>query len=119
MPPIQSTPGDQHVEYGASWVGEVSLLQNDHSIPDMPVTRIAVLVASRPGQPLTGQFRGPPAVRKAIRYVQSSSPGGVAVQLRLPSAARPYCVIMCPAIDPITIYYPHSLQCTLPFCRSR
>ena len=40
MPPVQSTPGEQHVAAGAPWVGEVYLLKNDHSIPDMPVEKV-------------------------------------------------------------------------------
>ena len=40
MPHVQSTLGDQHVTSGAPWVGEVSLLQNYHSIPDMPVKKM-------------------------------------------------------------------------------
>ena len=81
-------------------------------------TRITVLVAARPGHPPTGHFRGPPAVRKAIRYVRGSSPGGVYAQTRLPSTARPCCVLMYPAINPITISSLYSLKCTSPFCRS-
>ena len=40
MPPAQSTPGEQHVAAGTPWVGEVYLLKNDHSIPDMPVEKV-------------------------------------------------------------------------------
>ena len=62
-------------------------------------TRIAVLVTARPRQPSTGQFRGLPAVRKAIWYVRASSLRGAANQLNLPSAALPCCVLICPASD--------------------
>ena len=37
-------------------------------------TRIAVLVAARPGHPSTGQLRGPPLVGKAMQYFCGSSP---------------------------------------------
>ena len=37
VPPVQYTPGHQHVTAGAPWVGEVSLLQYDYGIADMLV----------------------------------------------------------------------------------
>ena len=40
VPPVQSTPGHYHVSVGVQWVGEVSLLQNDNSIMDMPVEKV-------------------------------------------------------------------------------
>ena len=40
MPPVQSTPGEQHVVSRALWVREVSLLQNYHSKADMPVNKM-------------------------------------------------------------------------------
>ena len=40
VPVVSCLPWDQHVALGAPWVGEVSLLQNDHNIPDMPVEKV-------------------------------------------------------------------------------
>ena len=40
MPPFQSTSGHHYVAFGSPWVGEVSLLQNDNSILDMPVGKV-------------------------------------------------------------------------------
>ena len=37
---VKCTPGDQHVASGATWVGGVSLLQNDHCVLDMPVQKM-------------------------------------------------------------------------------
>ena len=82
-------------------------------------TRIAVLVAARPGHPSTGQFRGPPTVRKSIVYIRGSSPGDMAAQLRILYAALPFCVCMCPAINPSAISSSHSLHCTCPLCLFR
>ena len=81
-------------------------------------TRIDVLVAKHPGHPSTGQFCGPPAVGKVILYIRGSSPGAVADQLLLPYSDLPFCVYMCPAINPSTISSLHSLHCTLPLYRS-
>ena len=40
MPPVQCNPGQNHVALGAPWVAEVSLLQNDDGIPDIPVGKM-------------------------------------------------------------------------------
>ena len=40
MPSVQSTSGDQHVASKTPWVGEDSLLQNDHSILDIPMHKV-------------------------------------------------------------------------------
>ena len=40
MPSVQRTPGDQHVASGEPWVGEVSLLKNDHGVPEIPGQKI-------------------------------------------------------------------------------
>ena len=40
VPSVQSTKGYQHVASGSQWVGEVSLLQNYHSISDMPMQKM-------------------------------------------------------------------------------
>ena len=121
VPPVQISPGDQHVTARAPWVGEVSLLPNDHSILDMPVEKVYLHCrpcrrASRTTS--TGKFRGPTVVGKAIEYIHSSLTGAVAAQLCLPSAALPCCVCMCPASNPSAISYLLSLHCNLPFCSS-
>ena len=40
MSPFQCTPGHQHVALGTPFMGKVSLLQNDKSIPDMPMGKM-------------------------------------------------------------------------------
>ena len=40
MPPVKITTGHQHISVGVPWVGEVSLIQNDHIIPDMTVKKM-------------------------------------------------------------------------------
>ena len=122
VPPVQISPGDQHVTARAPWVGEVSLLPNDHSIPDMPVEKVYLHCrpcrrASRTTS--TGKFRGPTVVGKAIEYIHSSLTGAVAAQLCLPSAALPFCVCMCPTSNPSAISSPHSLYWTCPLFCSR
>ena len=83
------------------------------------LTYIAVLVATRPGHPSTGQLLGPPLAGKAMQYVRGSSPVSEVLQLRLSSTDRPCCAILCPAKDPAAISSLYSLQWNLPFCRSR
>ena len=81
-------------------------------------TCIAVLVTARPVHPSTGQFRGPPVVRKSILYVRGYSPGSLDAQLRPPSAALQRCICMCPASNPSAISSPQSLHWTRTLCRS-
>ena len=40
MPRVQSLPGHQHVAPGAPGVGEVSILQYNHDVPDMTVEKV-------------------------------------------------------------------------------
>ena len=40
MPPVQINTGGQHVASGSPYVGEVSSIHNDHSIPDMLVAKL-------------------------------------------------------------------------------
>ena len=82
-------------------------------------TCIAVLIAARPGHPSTGQLRRPSLSGKAMRYACGSFPVAKVFHIRLYSAARLCCVILCPAKDPSVISYPHSLHCTRTFCCSR
>ena len=42
VPPVQCMPGHQHIALGALWVGDVSLLQYDDGIPDMPVKEMSL-----------------------------------------------------------------------------
>ena len=80
-------------------------------------TRITILIAARPRQPSTRHLCGPPAVRKAIQCGCGSSPGSMAAQICLPSAAPPYFVYMFPASNPCAISAPYSLHWNLPlFC---
>ena len=97
---------------------EVSLLQNDHDIPDMTVEKcilIVILVPARPGEPSIGQIHGPPLVRKAIQYVCGSPTVAKASQIHRSSADRPCCITLCDANDPAAISFPKSLHRTLPF----
>ena len=40
MPPIQRSPGHQHVSPGSPWVGEVYLLQYNHGVLYMTVIKV-------------------------------------------------------------------------------
>ena len=82
-------------------------------------THIAVLVVARPGHPSNRQLHGPPLAGKSMRYVHISSPVAEAIQIHISSAACPYCIFMCPAIDLSVISSLQSLNFTLPFYRSR
>ena len=119
MPPVQFRPWHQHVSEGGTWVGRFpssKMITVSRTCRWKNCTRIAIIVAARSGHPSTGKFHGTSAVRKAILYVRSSSPGFVASQLRLPSAALPFCVCMFTARNPIAISSPYSLHLIQPLC---
>ena len=81
--------------------------------------RISVLIPACPGQPSTGQLRGPPLVGKAIRYVCGSPPVAEASQLHRSSASCPCCVTLWCVNYPAAISFLDSLHCTRSLCRSR
>ena len=81
-------------------------------------TRIAVLAVGRPGHPSNGQLCVPPLAVKSMQYVHRSSPMAKVFQLLIYSSARPCCVILFPAKDPISTPSHHSLHWACPFCLS-
>ena len=122
MLPVQRFPGHHHVALGAPWVGEVSLLQYNHVVPDMPVkkwTRIAVRVATLPRHPSTGQCLSPLVVGKAISTVHGSPMGPVVPKCRLLPVTFLPCVFRWNASNSNAISSTHSKHCNCTRCLSQ